>query len=114
MSFETDPAQNKNRQLHICPACDSGLVQPQMWQKSDGPDGWRIWLRCPECEWTEDDVFSSNEIDEFDAVLDAGVQVLDKSLEGLTRNNMEELVGSFAVALSRDLIGADDFLPHRR
>lgn len=94
--------------LHVCPDCDSQLVQPQMWQ-SAGPDEWRIWLRCPECEWTDDDVFSSNEIDEFDKVLDEGVAILQEYLDDLTRSNMEEVVGAFTVALENDAILPEDF-----
>lgn len=104
-----DYREKQELPLNICPNCDSQFVQPQMWQKSDGPDEWRIWLRCPECEWTEDDVFGSNEIDEFDRVLDEGVAILENSLKSLTHSNMEEVVGAFTVALENDAILPEDF-----
>jgi hypothetical protein len=96
--------------LHVCPECGSDLVQPTRWkQEEDERTNWRVWRRCPECEWTSEDVHNEVEIDAFDEQLDLGAHELADELRALEHANMSEMASSFITALSHDLIGADDF-----
>lgn len=98
-----------DRFLHICPECGSHLVQPTRWKQEADRSRWRVWRRCPECEWTNDAVHSETEIDAFDEQLDEGAHELAEELRSLEHSNMSEMAASFIAALSHDLIGADDF-----
>ena len=99
-----------SRSLHVCPECGSDLVQPTRWkQEEDERTNWRVWRRCPECEWSGRSVHNETEIDAFDEQLDLGAHELADELRALEHANMSEMAGSFITALSQDLIGADDF-----
>jgi hypothetical protein len=95
--------------LHVCPECDSRMVQPTCWEQTSSRTEWRIWRRCPECEWTGEAVHNEPAIDGFDEQLDFGTRELADSLRALERSHMDELVETFAAALQADLITADDF-----
>lgn len=95
--------------LHVCPSCASTLVQPVAWKQAGDRGHWRLWRRCPECEWRHSGVFGEREIDRYDEVLDGGTETLAKNLKELERQNMEWVVDAFVTALSEDLISADDF-----
>ncbi|MFN8216648.1 MAG: hypothetical protein U0R71_08635 [Solirubrobacterales bacterium] len=97
------------RQLHVCPRCDSGLVQPTCWEQAGDRAHWLLWRRCPECEWTTQGVHDEHEIDAFDEQLDLGAHELADGLRALERSNMTEMAEAFVIALDADLIGADDF-----
>ncbi|MGN6216967.1 MAG: hypothetical protein ACTHN7_08425 [Solirubrobacterales bacterium] len=98
-----------NRSLHVCPECDSNLVQPTRWKQEENRSNWRVWRRCPECEWATEGIHTEVEIDAFDEQLDAGAHELADELRTLEHTNMSEMAASFITALSHDLIGADDF-----
>ena len=95
--------------LHVCPHCASPLVQPTCWEQAGDRGHWRLWRRCPECEWSCDAVHGEREIDAYDEVLDAGTQALSGVLKQLERENMQQVADSFTAALAADLITADDF-----
>ncbi len=95
--------------LHICPRCGSGLVQPTCWEQVADRTRWRVWRRCPECEWSTNSVHNEVEIDAFDEQLDDGAHALADELRAMERVNMSMMVEVFLVALRNDLIGADDF-----
>jgi hypothetical protein len=95
--------------LHVCPACGSTLVQPTRWEQTASRGRWRLWRRCPECEWRADGVHGEREIDAYDEHLDDGTEVLTSQLEELEREHMRQLTESFSTALAADLITADDF-----
>ncbi len=95
--------------LHICPSCGSRLVQPMSWEQAEDRAHWRIWLRCPECEWRSDAVHGEREIDDFDEQLDIGAHELADELKVLEHENMAEMAETFSAALAADLISADDF-----
>lgn len=97
--------------LHCCPACGSSLVQPLRWEQAGGRGLWRLWRRCPECEWTSVGVHGEREIDAYDEALDDGAEALACELEQLEREGMRDIVEAFTTALRDDLIGADDFCP---
>jgi hypothetical protein len=94
--------------LTLCPCCDRDLVYPVDWEPA-GRHGWSIRLRCPECEWRDEGVFSQEVADRFDDALDASTQaVLDDYLT-LVRANMEKDVELFLKALEADFILPEDF-----
>jgi hypothetical protein len=110
-----EPTQNKiaDLSLHICPECGSPLVQPTCWEQEGDRSRWRVWRRCPECEWSCESVHDVVEIDAFDEQLDFGANELANELRSLEHANMSELTDTFVVALRDDLIGADDFVRGR-
>lgn len=95
--------------LHLCPQCGSSLVQPTRWEQTAKRGHWRLWRRCPECEWRNDGIFGEREIDAFDEALDDGAETLNHELEELERESMRGVVEVFTAALAADLITADDF-----
>jgi hypothetical protein len=95
--------------LHVCPDCGSGLVQPMSWEQTAVRGHWRIWRRCPECEWSCDGVHGEREIDDFDEQLDLGTSELTQELRALEHENMAEMATAFGAALAMDLIGPEDF-----
>jgi hypothetical protein len=95
--------------LHVCPACGSGLVQPTCWEQTDERGSWRLWRRCPDCEWRGEGVHRGGAIDTYDEELDNGAEMLSGALRELEHENMRHMVENFAAALSADLITAEDF-----
>lgn len=95
--------------LHVCPHCGSKLVQPTCWEQTRRRGCWRVWRRCPECDWQCSSIHGEREIDAYDEELDNGTAALACELEEMQRESMEELIGAFSAALESDLIGADDF-----
>lgn len=95
--------------LHVCPQCGSGLVQPTCWEQAGDRGHWRLWRRCPECEWHCDKVHGEAEIDAFDEELDLGTRALADALKEIEHENMRFVADTFAAALDADLISADDF-----
>jgi len=106
---EQAPDGALNTTLHVCPACGSGLVQPTSWEQEANRSRWRVWRRCPECEWTGASVHNELEVDVFDEHLDFGSHELANELRALEHANMREMVDAFIIALGNDLISADDF-----
>ena len=107
-----EPSQNRTDQakaLHVCPECGSCLVQPTCWEQAGDRSHWRVWRRCPECEWSCQGVHGESEIDAFDEQLDIGAHELADELKALEQANMAAMAEAFVVALGADLIGADDF-----
>jgi len=70
---------------------------------------WRVWRRCPECEWAASSVHGAAAIDAFDEQLDEGARELAGELRSLEQANMRAMAEAFTAALGKDLIGADDF-----
>ena len=106
---ETKPQSQTKVQLHVCPECRSDLVQPVAWEQVATSNEWRLWRRCPECEWAGDDVHHEASIDEYDEQLDFGTRELAEELRSLEQSNMEEAVDRFITALQSDLILPEDF-----
>lgn len=109
----TRKAQRHNHrsqvQLHVCPECSSELVQPVAWEQTTSDSEWRLWRRCPECEWHGDEVHSEATIDEYDEQLDFGTRELAEELRSLEQTNMEDGAKRFIAALHADLILPEDF-----
>lgn len=107
---ETTASQTKPAAgLHVCPQCRSSLVQPTCWEQAGDRGHWRLWRRCPECEWRSSEIHAEAEIDAFDEELDLGTRALSDVLKTLEHENMEFVVETFSAALDADLISADDF-----
>jgi hypothetical protein len=106
---QTKSKQTRQADLHICPECRSGLVQPIAWEQVGAGNEWRLWRRCPECEWHGDAVHREAAIDEYDEQLDFGTRELAEELRALEQSNMEEAAGRFIRALQADLILPEDF-----
>jgi len=106
-----DPISNRTTDcsLHICPDCGSALVQPTSWEQQEDRSQWRVWRRCPECEWASESVHGEVEIDAFDEQLDLGSHELADELRSLEHANMSAMAEAFVIALRNDLICADDF-----
>lgn len=107
-----EPGHDRIKQvaaLHICPECGSCLVQPTCWEQAGDRTHWRVWRRCPECEWSCQSVHGEREIDAYDEQLDLGAGELAEELRALERANMADMIEAFVAALDADLIGADDF-----
>jgi hypothetical protein len=101
----TDPA---TRSLHICPDCESDLVQPVEW--SEAPQQrWQLALRCPNCDWITDGVFEQAQVDQLEDRLDEGLSEMLRDLRRLTQANMAEEIDRFAAALQTNLVLPEDF-----
>ena len=103
-SLPAQPPQD----LTLCPCCDRDLVYPVDWEPA-GRHGWSISLRCPECEWRGEGVFSQEVANRFDDSLDTATQKVLDDLQELTRKNMESQVNRFVKALGEDWILPEDF-----
>jgi len=101
-------AANRSEALHVCPRCDSELVYPIDWAPA-GRNGWKVGLRCPDCEWVGGGVYTQEVVDRFDRALDAGTQRLLGDLNLLARANTEEQIRSFVAALEANHILPEDF-----
>lgn len=107
-----EPSRNRAepaKALHVCPRCASCLVQPTCWEQAGNRNRWRVWRRCPECEWSCQGVHGEREIDAFDEQLDIGAHELADELKALEHSNMTDMANAFSTALAADLITADDF-----
>ncbi len=94
--------------LHVCPSCNSHLVYPIAWEEA-GRTSWEVSLRCPNCEWSNTDVFGEDAIQRFDETLDLGTEALVADLRKLTRANMEDDVARFVAAIAADFVLPEDF-----
>lgn len=94
--------------LHVCPDCDGQLVYPIAWH-CESRWRWYVELRCPDCEWWGDGVFSQGEVERFDEVLDEGTDELAADLRAIMQANFQDEIGAFVYALNHDHIFPEDF-----
>ncbi|HEY5317154.1 MAG TPA: hypothetical protein VIJ20_04185 [Solirubrobacteraceae bacterium] len=94
--------------LQICPECQSHLVQPTSWAEA-GASQWQLELYCPNCEWEGGGVYDQQQIEQFEDMLETGVQDILEDLKRLTYANMTTEVDRFSAALRADLILPEDF-----
>jgi hypothetical protein len=102
---DTDP---QVRELHVCPTCDSQLVQPLTWSES-AEGRWELTLECPNCAWTETGLFDRVQVELLEDRLDEGLSDMIADLQRLTQANMAADVDRFIAALRADLILPEDF-----
>ena len=73
------------------------------------PNRLMLHLRCPECEIRMVASFDHERVAAYDEELVRVRERMESAFAALVRRNMEELADRFAVALTLDLIGPDDF-----
>jgi len=96
------------RDLHICPECNSDLVQPVEW--SEAPDDcWNLALHCPNCNWYDEGLYTAEQVRELEDRLDEGLADMLRDLKRLTQANMADQVDRFVKALAADQILPEDF-----
>jgi hypothetical protein len=103
-----DETSRSGEGMHVCPGCESNLVQQVKWFEQGG-NQWHVDLRCPECDWWGRGTFNQTEVDQFDEELDRGASLLVEDLRSLTRSNMEGEADRLAMALATDSILPEDF-----
>jgi hypothetical protein len=104
--FEAEDATRRG--LHICPGCDSELVQPVCWSEAEDYR-WQLTLECPNCGWLEDGIYQREQIDRLEEKLDDGLAEMLADLKRLTQANMAEEIDRFINALNADFILPEDF-----
>ncbi len=104
--FEADDATRRG--LHVCPECDSELVQPVCWSET-ADHRWELTLECPNCGWLSDGVYEREQIDRLEEKLDDGLTEMLADLKRLTQANMAEEIDRFISALNADFILPEDF-----
>ena len=95
-----------------CPACGSGLVQPLKWHADDG-GAILVELRCPECQTRSQVPFTRAGVEALDRAQATARQVIIEAYERVVAESMEALAFCLGMALDLDLVGPDDFAPHR-
>jgi hypothetical protein len=96
------------RRIELCPSCDGERVHPLDWHEVEN-QRWRLEVRCPDCRWQDEDVYHQPEIERYDDLLAADTDLLIDELERFTRENMEEHLERFRLALEQDVIEPMDF-----
>ena len=96
------------RELFVCPACQSDLVQAVSWSECE-EDRWELMLECPNCWWAESGVFEREQVERLENRLDEGLADLIADLKRLSQANMAADVDRFVAALRADLILPEDF-----
>ena len=102
------PTPEADRDLCVCEACGSELVEPYMWEAA-GAERWRVALFCPDCERTSEGVFSQACVDRFDECLDDATAAMIADLKRLEASRMAEDVERFIGALESGAILPEDF-----
>jgi hypothetical protein len=97
-----------DRELHICPSCESELIQPVNWSETEDAR-WELLLECPNCSWSESGTFSRTQIERLEDRLDEGLTEMICDLQRLTQANMAADIDRFIAALNADLILPEDF-----
>jgi hypothetical protein len=103
-----DRAEPGTRPLHICPDCESPLVQPLSWSETDH-EQWELELSCPNCDWHEEGVYEQTEIEDLEDRLEDGLAELLDDLHRLAQANMADEIERFVRGLQADLILPEDF-----
>jgi hypothetical protein len=94
--------------LHICPECDSNLVQPVDWSEAEAGQ-WQLMLECPNCWWTHEGLYPEDEIHDLEEELDQGLADMLRDLQRLAHANMADQIDRFTAALRADQILPEDF-----
>ena len=106
--FDERTPERETRPLHICPDCDSPLVQPLSWSETED-EQWELELSCPNCEWHEEGIYTQGEIEELEDRLEDGLSDMLDDLHRLAQANMADEIERFVRALEADLILPEDF-----
>jgi hypothetical protein len=106
--FHDQAVEERTGPLHICPGCDSHLVQPVEWTEAS-EEHWELLLRCPNCQWSHEGIFEQEAVEELEEHLDEGLADLLGDLQRLTQANMADEIDRFVAALQADLVLPEDF-----
>ena len=106
--FHDDLTEERTGPLHVCPSCDSHLVQPVDWAEAS-EEQWDLLLRCPNCDWSDEGIYDQRSVEELEEHLDEGLAELLGDLQRLTQANMADEIDRFVAALQNDLILPEDF-----
>jgi hypothetical protein len=96
------------RMLHVCPLCEADLVQPVEWCEVDDSN-WQLTLECPNCGWSEQGVYSREQVDQLEDRMDDGLCEMIDDLHRLAKANMADEIERFVAALQTELILPEDF-----
>jgi hypothetical protein len=102
-----DPALHV-RKIELCPDCCGDRVHPTDWTEVEELR-WQLALRCPDCEWRHTGVYSPDEVERYDDVLNDATDRLIEELDRVTRENMTEQIDRWRDALDSDGIMPFDF-----
>ena len=95
-------------QLHVCAQCEGEFVQATRWDEAVNGTR-RVGLRCAACGHERETTADLTATALFKAAHTNGIEQLAETAERLARERMCMWVDSFAGALERDLIDANDF-----
>ena len=101
-------SEKTERGLHVCPGCDSELVQPVAWSEA-AEEKWELTLSCPNCRWTSEGLFGEDQVHALEERLDQGLADMLRDLQRLTQANMADQIERFTTALNADQILPEDF-----
>ena len=94
--------------LQHCRVCRSESVHPVEWEPF-GDTHWWIVLRCGACGDRGEGLVANAAAQRFDRDLDEAQDEMVRAADRLELEILSAQADSLAVALERDLIGADDF-----
>ena len=100
--------ETSTRELHVCPMCESELVQPVAWSE-ESDSRWQLTLECPNCSWIEHGVYDRDQVESLEDKLDDGLTDMIADLQRLAQANMADDVERFIDAINRDLVLPEDF-----
>jgi hypothetical protein len=93
--------------LHVCRGCGLPLVQPERVEAERLR--WRVYLRCPSCDWTAEELLDDEALQRLDDELERGTEQLIVAMHEATERNMREYAARFVSALAADAILPADF-----
>ena len=94
--------------LQVCISCHADHVHPVEWRES-GDEHWWMLLRCGACRTAREVVVTNEVAERYGRDLDAAQAEITRAARDLDVERMAAEAETFAEALERDLIGADDF-----
>jgi hypothetical protein len=92
---------------HVCRGCGLPLVQPERVEAEQRR--WRVYLRCPSCEWTAEELLDDQALRRLDDEFERGTEQLIVAMHEATHENMREYAARFVSALAADAILPADF-----
>jgi hypothetical protein len=110
---KTYPLVVRDRVPPVCTSCASDLLQLEAWREREA-GGLTLRLRCPECDARTIRYLDAGEAAQVDDALSQARIDMIAFYEAVVRTNIGLEADLLAKALALDLIGADDFEPHRR
>ena len=92
---------------HVCRGCRLPLVQAERVEAERMQ--WRVFLRCPNCGWTAEELLDDVTLRRLDDELERGTEELIVAMHEATHENMREYAARFVSALAADAIVPADF-----